>query len=272
VITSSWLRVRPQPEERRYEGFMFGSFGEGAEAFRALEQGGAAPDVARLSDEDETRMSLAMAGGGMKARAAGAYLRARGVAGGCLAICGWEGERDTVVRRRGRTLAMLKRHGAVPLGQAPGRAWAKGRYHGPYLRDELLSRGVFIETLETATQWSNLFTLYRAVGEALRGSLGRCVVMCHISHLYPTGASLYFTFLARARAGEELEQWRAAKRAASEAIVASGGTITHHHAVGRDHAEWLPREVGERGIAALRAVRAELDPAGVMNPGKLLAD
>jgi alkyldihydroxyacetonephosphate synthase len=270
VITSSLLRVRPRPEEKRYEGFAFGSFGEGAEAFRVLEQAGAAPDVARLSDEDETRMSFALAGGGTKARAAGLYLRARGVAGGCLAICGWEGDPESVGRRRARTVALLKANGAVSLGQAPGRAWAKGRYHGPYLRDELLARGVFVETLETATQWSGLFTLYRAVGDALRGALGQCVVMCHISHVYPSGASLYFTFLARARDGDELEQWREAKRAASEAIVASGGTITHHHAVGRDHAEWLPAEAGERGIAALRAVKAELDPAGIMNPGKLL--
>lgn len=270
VITSSLLRVRPRPQETRYEGFAFGSFGEGAEALRILEQAGAAPDVARLSDEDETRMSFAMAGGGAKARAAGLYLRARGVAGGCLAICGWEGDPESVARRRSRTTALLKANGGVALGQAPGRAWSKGRYHGPYLRDELLARGVFVETLETATQWSGLFTLYDAVGRALRDALGQCVVMCHISHLYPSGASLYFTFLARARDGEELEQWRSAKRAASEAIVASGGTITHHHAVGRDHAEWLPSEAGERGIAALKAVKAELDPAGIMNPGKLL--
>jgi alkyldihydroxyacetonephosphate synthase len=94
--------------------------------------------------------------------------------------------------------------------------------------------------------------------------------MCHISHLYPSGASLYFTFLTAARPGEELEQWRAAKTAASEAIVASGGTISHHHAVGRDHAPYLRAEAGEQGIAALRAVKAELDPAGIMNPGKLL--
>jgi alkyldihydroxyacetonephosphate synthase len=271
VITSSSLRVHHRPEKRRYDGFFFGSFEEGAEAFRALEQSGASPDVARLSDEDETRLSMALAGGGTKARLAGLYLRGRGVSGGCLAICGWEGTAESVRRRRTRTLGMLRERGAVGLGAAPGRAWERGRYHGPYLRDELLARGVFVETLETAAQWSDLFGLYRAVGDALRGALGQCAVMCHISHLYASGASLYFTFLAAAREGEELEQWRAAKRAASEATVSSGGTITHHHAVGRDHAEWLPREIGNRGIAALRAVKAELDPAGIMNPGKLLA-
>jgi len=133
---------------------------------------------------------------------------------------------------------------------------------------------VFVETLETAAQWSQLHGLYRAVGTALRSAFAPFgtppLVMCHISHLYPSGASLYFTFFARAVEGRELEQWRAAKRAATGAIVAAGGTITHHHAVGRDHAEWLPDEVGAAGVAALRAVKAELDPAGIMNPGKLL--
>ena len=270
VITSAALRVKPQPEERRYEGWMFASFGEGAEALRALEQAGAAPDVARLSDEEETRLSMALAGtGGAKGAVAGAYLRARGVAGGCIAICGWEGDSESVARRRFRTTTLLRKHGAVPLGASPGNAWARGRYHGPYLRDHLLDRGVFVETLETAAQWSGLFGLYRAVGSALRGALGQCLVMCHISHLYPSGASLYFTFLARAEP-EPLEQWRRAKSAATDAIVGAGGTITHHHAVGRDHAPWLAAEVGDTGVSALRAVKAELDPAGIMNPGKLL--
>ncbi len=131
-----------------------------------------------------------------------------------------------------------------------------------------------VETLETATRWSNLLALHRAVGRAISGSLDAQgtpgLVMCHVSHLYETGASLYFTFLARQREGRELEQWQAVKRAAGDAIVDNGGTITHHHAVGRDHLPWMEREVGAQGLAALRALKAELDPAGIMNPGKLL--
>jgi alkyldihydroxyacetonephosphate synthase len=131
--------------------------------------------------------------------------------------------------------------------------------------------GVLVETLETAHTWSRLDELYRAVSAALRGALGeRSIVMCHVSHAYPDGASLYFTFFARARRGGELEQWRAAKSAACEAIVATEGTITHHHAVGRDHAPYMRAEVGELGLDALRAVKERLDPAGIMNPGKLL--
>jgi alkyldihydroxyacetonephosphate synthase len=275
VITSASLRVRPKPLRVRYEGWFFRSWHAGCEALRALEQGGTAPDVARLSDEEETRLSFALAGdGGFAARAGTAYLRLRRYAGGCLAIFGWEGEPAEVAGRRARSAAVLRRHDGLALGGAPGSAWARGRYHGPYLRDALLDHGVMAETLETATQWSNLERLYTAVGGALRSALGARgtppLVMCHVSHLYPSGASLYFTFLARQEPGAELEQWRAAKQAASEAIVASGGTITHHHAVGRDHREWMAAEVGSTGVELLRALKARLDPAGILNPGKLL--
>jgi len=270
VITRADLRVRPLPPERRYEGFAFASFAEGVEALRRVEQLRAAPDVARLSDEDETRVALAQSAGGPAASVARGYLRARGVAGGCVAICGWEGEADDVARRRARTAALLKAAGAVALGRRPGRSWVRGRYEGPYLRDALLDRGVFVETLETAATWSRLPAVYGAVRGAIAGALGPAsLVLCHVSHLYASGASLYFTFLA-GEAEDPIAQWRAVKRAATEAIVASGATITHHHAVGRDHAEWLPAEAGALGVLALRALKRELDPAGVMNPGKLL--
>jgi alkyldihydroxyacetonephosphate synthase len=162
----------------------------------------------------------------------------------------------------------------VPLGRRPGRAWLRGRFAAPYLRDELLHRRVLVDTLETSAPWSTLERTYGAVAGALRDSLsGRGtppIVMCHVSHLYRSGASLYFTFLARQEPGAELEQWGAAKEAASEAIVRSEATISHHHAVGRDHAPWMGAEVGELGVGLLRAVKERLDPAGIMNPGKLL--
>ena len=129
-----------------------------------------------------------------------------------------------------------------------------------------------VETLETATQWAKLASLHAGVSAAIASALGApSLVMCHLSHVYESGASLYFTFLAPQREGAELEQWHEVKRAASQAIVDGGGTITHHHAVGRDHAPWMAAEVGEEGLRVLRAVKAELDPAGIMNPGKLLS-
>ncbi|HEX8745263.1 MAG TPA: FAD-binding oxidoreductase [Thermoleophilaceae bacterium] len=275
VITEATLGVRPLPDERRYEGWSFASFAEGCEAFRTLEQGHVAPDVARLSDEDETRMAMAMSShGGLAERLGKAYLGWRGHGAGCIAIMGWEGEPDDVARRAADTRRALRAAGGVSLGARPGRSWLRARYLGPYQRDELLGRGAFAETLETATTWSNLNALHDAVRDALRSALAErgtpALVACHVSHLYPSGASLYFTFLARAQRGEELEQWAAAKRAAMDAIVSSGGTITHHHAVGHDHAEWLAAEIGELGVEALRAVKDRLDPAGIMNPGKLL--
>jgi alkyldihydroxyacetonephosphate synthase len=169
--------------------------------------------------------------------------------------------------RREATLKVLRAHGGVPLGTAGGRAWARTRFQGPYLRDALMDRGVLVDTLETAAPWSALPRLYAAVRSAL--GAGAPVVGCHVSHLYATGASLYFTFLARRDDPDPLGQWQALKRTATDAILDHGGTLTHHHAVGRAHAPWLAREIGETGVAALRALKRELDPAGILNPGKL---
>ena len=275
VICDATVRVRRAPAERRYEGWSFRSLAEGIEAFRVMEQAGASPDVARLSDREETRVSLAMAGeGGLLRRLGRAYLRAWGHENGLIAIVGFEGDAEQVERRRQRTASLLRAGGGLSLGRSPGRAWLRSRYAAPYLRDELLDRGIMAETLETATSWSRLEDLHGAVAAALRDSLSARgtppVVMCHLSHLYPSGASLYFTFLARQQQEDPLGQWNAAKTAASEAIVAAGATITHHHAVGRDHSRWLRAELGELGLELLRAAKERLDPAGIMNPGKLL--
>jgi alkyldihydroxyacetonephosphate synthase len=275
VLSELTLRVRPLPQARRYEGWSFRSFEEGVEAFRVMEQSHASPDIARLSDEEETRLTLGMSSSGSRAERLGrAYLRLRGHEGGCIVIVGFEGEEDDVASRRRRTAALLRAGGGVALGSRPGAAWSEGRYRAPYLRDELLDRGVMVETLETATSWSGLLALHHAVRDAIRGALAargvEARVMCHVSHLYPSGASLYFTFLARQEQGAELEQWHAVKKAASDAIVRSGATITHHHAVGRDHAPWMRAEVGELGLQLLREIKDLLDPAGIMNPGKLL--
>ena len=274
VIGEVTVCVRPAPTARRYEGWSFASFAEGCDAFRVIEQAGAAADVSRLSDEDETRLTMAIGSSGSTTEKLGRrYLRMRGHEGGCIAILGFEGEEDEVEDRRRRTGGLLRAGGGVALGHRPGEAWQRSRYAGPYLRDELMDRGVLVETLETATNWANLGALHQAVRETLETALsGRGtppLVMCHVSHLYRAGASLYFTFLAR-QEEDALDQWRAAKTAASEAIMAGGGTITHHHAIGRDHRRWLPAETGPLGIEVLRAAKERLDPAGIMNPGKLL--
>ncbi len=293
VIGELDLRVRTAPRERCWEGAFFADFPSGLSALRTLAQEHAAPAVTRLSDEAETRMSLAQAkaagaGSGegahesmrsaLQARARSrfgrAYLRARGYGEGCLAILGFEGTPEEVERARARTHAVVRSHGGLPVGRSPGEAWQRQRFAAPYLRDELLTHGVMVETLETATRWSNVRRLHRetrvAIERELRAQGTEGVAMCHVSHLYETGASLYFTLLARQREGAEIEQWRAVKRAAGDAIARHGGTITHHHGVGRDHLPWMEPELGAPGVEALRAFKRQLDPRGIMNPGKLL--
>jgi alkyldihydroxyacetonephosphate synthase len=275
VIPEVTVRVRPTPENERYETWIMESWEAGCGAIRALAQEEALPDVIRLSDEQETRFSLALSGPrGLAGALFGGYLSLRGIANGCLVVVGIEGEGETLAKRRTQMVRRLRRSGAIYLGQAGGRAWKRGRYEGPYLRDALMDAGAMVETLETSHTWTRLGELYEAVRRAISESLVAQgtpgIVLCHLSHAYPDGASLYYTFLAGRRPGEEVEQWRRVKAAACEAIVASDGTITHHHAVGRDHAPYMQAEVGEIGLEVLRAVKERLDPAGVLNPGKLI--
>jgi alkyldihydroxyacetonephosphate synthase len=269
VITEVTLRVRPVATHTRYEGYFLDGWDAATAAVRDLAQHRVLADVTRLSDAEETEVQLSLTGG-VKANVVKAYLRARRIADPCLLILGWEaGSAGELAVRRAGTLRALRPHKAVRLGKPIGETWRHGRFAGPRQRDSLLNVGVCVETLETATHWSQLSTLRTAVRGALQRSLGRAVVMCHVSHAYETGASLYFTVLA-ARADEDpIGQWQRAKRAASEAI-APLGTITHHHAVGTDHAPYLAGEVGSLGIDVMTSIKRALDPTGVLNPGKLL--
>jgi len=254
VITSVTVKVRPLPVEKRYDAWLVRSWEDGIAQLRRLEQGGVVPDVARLSDPDETEVSLRLSA----PRAVRALARGR-----CLLVLGWEGTAASVSARR--RAAKVR---GLPLPGA-GAKWEHGRYDGPYLRDDLLDGGFLVETLETSTSWSGLTSTWSAVRTALQSALGDCVVMCHVSHLYPHGASLYFTVLG-ARAADAPTQWQRAKDAACEALVATGATITHHHAVGTDHRPWMTEEIGPLGTEVLRAVKQVLDPAGVLNPGKTI--
>jgi alkyldihydroxyacetonephosphate synthase len=276
VITEATLAVRPAPAERRYEGWSFPDLDTGLAAFRAIAQGlgpGFAPDVCRLSDPDETRATFLLAGGRLPARLGRAYLRLRGHGEGCLAIFGWEGTPARIAVRHRAAADLLHTHGGVSLGASPGRSWLHGRFGAPYQRDALLDRGVLAETLETAADWSALPALHAAIRTRLREALGeRVLVMTHVSHLYRTGASLYVTVLAAQDRADPVGQWTAAKRAVTAELAARGATVTHHHAVGRDHRDYLEAEVGPVGVALLRAAKATTDPAGILNPGKLLPD
>ena len=261
VITEITVRVRRRPEAPHYEAFFFRTWIDGITALRELEQQRLAPDVARLSDDDETRVQLALSGAGRGQRI---FLRARRAS--CLAILGWD---DTDPRRRKQARSVVRRHGGFSVGTSAAEKWKHGRYDGPYLRDDLLDAGVLVETLETSARWSSLTSTHAAVRSALGSTLPGAIVMCHVSHLYPHGASLYFTVIGRQDA-DPVSQWQQAKHAAGDAIAASGATITHHHAVGTDHLPWMTEEIGPLGVDVLRAVKAVLDPAGILNPGKLI--
>ena len=278
VITRVGLRVRRLPEHRVYDALVLPGFAAGVEAFRDAAQSRATADVMRLSDEAETATTLLMSGpSGIAGAALERYLRARGIdlSSASLAIVGWEGtDRDLVRARRAATWRALRRHGAVSLGHGPGESWRRHRFDGPHLRDALMDEGYLVETLETATHWSGYLALHGDVTSALRDSLGPRpgpYVMSHLSHAYETGASLSTTVIAVADRQDPVAQWQRAKSATSNALMAAGATITHHHAVGRDHAAWLPQEVGPLGIAILRATKDTVDPDGLLNPGVLLS-
>ncbi|HSI94040.1 MAG TPA: FAD-binding oxidoreductase [Jiangellaceae bacterium] len=267
VITSVTVQVRPAPETTAYEAWRFDTLAAGLAGVRKLAQDGPLPTVVRLSDEAETAVGLAQPArltrpGGPPAGASG-----------CLLVIGYEGTEAVVAARRDEAAGVLETGGAEFLGTEPGESWARGRFAAPYLRDALLDAGALAETLETATFWSRLPRLYDAVRDALTTALTapgvRPLVLCHVSHVYPAGASLYFTVVC-AQDADPVAQWNRAKDATNEAITAAGGTISHHHGVGTDHRDRLTAEVGPLGVAVLRAVKDRLDPAGILNPRVLI--
>jgi alkyldihydroxyacetonephosphate synthase len=263
VVTRVRLRVHPVPETKRYEAFTFRDFASGAAALRAVVQTGTGPTVIRLSDEIESSINLSS---GDKAGEASAPP-------GCMCITVFEGTPEHTASRHRETRELILSLGGKSRGEAPARAWEQGRFNAPVLRDSLLDAGALCETLETATDWANVPRLKKAVGDALASTLNpsgtMVLIMCHISHVYAEGCSLYFTVVA-AQQGDPVVQWRTAKQAVTEALTDNGGTVTHHHAVGNDHRPFMDAEIGELGVSVLQAVKKRLDPAGIMNPGTLV--
>jgi alkyldihydroxyacetonephosphate synthase len=263
LITEAWVRVQPRPSHRRAAGVRFESFLGGAECVRAISQSGLGPANCRLLDAGEAQMT--MAGDGSSA----------------LLVLGFESSDHPVDGAMARALEICAEHGgavAEPGGRAGSDAvssWRDAFLGAPYVRDALIALGVLAETFETAITWERFGAFHErvtaAAEEALLGQGGAGGrVFCRFTHVYPDGPAPYFTVLAPARRGEEVEQWAAIKRAVSDAIIAEGGTITHHHAVGRDHRPWYDRQRPQPFAEALRAAKAALDPRGIMNPGVLI--
>ncbi|MFA4929221.1 MAG: FAD-binding oxidoreductase, partial [Patulibacter sp.] len=279
VITEVTIRVQPLPRAQRYEGWALPSFAAGSAALRDLARSGERPTVMRMSDEVETAMRLAT----VTEDAEGATVEEteptdEQSAGRCLVVVGWDGPDQAAVDGRAeRAGQILRRHGGIAQGTEPGEAWKRGRFHAPYLRDALLDMGMLVETLETVTTWSRLDALRArvvpAIQEALTAQSGApVIIMSHVSHVYSEGASLYLTVVTKG--GDDPAAttgiWEHGKRAAGDVLAAEQASITHHHAVGTDHAPWMTAEIGALGVAIVQAVKDRLDPTGVMNPGKLL--
>jgi alkyldihydroxyacetonephosphate synthase len=268
VITTATLRVRPSRKEDPGVAFLLPSFPAGLEACRALLQEGLVPEVLRLSDGEETALAMRAAPRGPLASLAQKLLFSlRRFSQGSLLLVGFGN-----LPGKGRQLRrLLRAHGGLPLGSAPWALWKRDRFIHPYFRDFFLTAGYGVDTFETAAPWSALERLWvgvkRALAEVAAQLEQQVLVLAHLSHAYGDGACLYFTFFWPLRGEEALAHWQQYKAASVEALLAAGGTVSHHHGVGRLHAPYWPKEVGEQGVRALRAMAQSLDPQGILNPG-----
>ena len=258
VITEAWMRVQPRPQFRAGASVLFADFGDGVQASRELAQSGLNPANCRLLGHDEALMS------------------GSGDGSHSVLVLGFESADHELGPWLARALEICGSHrGEVRGGDSdPAAVWRASFLRGGHLRDGLVRLGLISETFETAITWDRFWEFHEGVlaatRRAVRQACGGGVVSCRFAYVYPDGPSPYYSVFAPGRPGRELEQWEEIKLAASEAIAALGGTITHHHAVGRDHRRWYLREVPQLFARALRGAKAELDPAGIMNPGVLL--
>lgn len=257
VVTEAWVRVRPRPSARAQASVLFDDFGRGAEAVRAIAQSGLRPSNCRLIEDEEARFTMA------------------GDGSGHLLVLGFESAGADVSDRFEQCVAIAKGCGGRVLeggGSGEGAAnWRETFMRAPRIRDTLIACGVMVETFETVTTWDRFATLRESVVAAAQRAAGSPVkVTCRFTHVYPDGPAPYFTVMTAADRGGEVDQWQAIKQAVSEVLTTHGASITHHHAVGRDHRPWYDRQRPEMFAAALRAAKAELDPAGILNPGCLI--
>ncbi|MEL7059600.1 MAG: FAD-binding oxidoreductase, partial [Acidobacteriota bacterium] len=278
VIHRAAVRVRPRPETLRVEAVLMRGFEPALDGVRRLVREGVPLALLRLSDEPETQvaMTVGLAKSRFGALARG-WLALRGVAhDAALLLLGAAGDEAEVEETLERARSVLRPLAPVWLGASPGRTWQRDRFRHPYLRDALLDDGVSTETLETAAPWSRLVPVADAVRAALRAGRAddehELPVLCHLSHAYLDGASLYFTYFWRtpADADAAVERWADLKRRASDAIAAVGAATSHHHGVGSYHAPWLEAEIGAGGLRTLDAVARAHDPRGVLSPHVLL--
>ncbi len=277
ILTEVTVRVAPLPEAEAFHAVFFPDFERGLGAVREIMQARLPLSMLRLSTAVETQTTLALAGHERLIGTLERLLALRGVGDDkCMLLLGFTGREALVKATRAETLGFAGHHGGVHVGRTFGKEWHKSRFRTPYLRNTLWELGYAIDTLETATDWANIPVMVEAIESALRTRLAdqgeRVHVFTHLSHLYPWGSSIYTTYLYRIapESDQTLHRWEVLKAAASQAILAHGGTISHQHGVGTDHASYLAKEKGKLGMAAIHDLCRRFDPAGIMNPGKMI--
>ena len=283
IIAEATIEVRRLPEQRTLLGYLFPTFAAGLEAMREIAHSDHAVSISRVSDAHETQFSFATRTAPtvldrVRSAALALFLTRRlkwDVQRMCLSFIGYEGSARHVSALRHAVGQIVKRHGGLCIGSGPGTLYDAKKFDTPFLRDYLLDRGGAGDVSETAMGWSRLEPVYEAVTAAADGAFARLgirgYVMCHLSHGYRSGACLYFTFAFPSRPGDDmLAQYDVVKSAIQQAFVDNGATLSHHHAVGTEHAPWLEQDISAPGVAMLTALFEGTDPDGLLNPGKIV--
>jgi alkyldihydroxyacetonephosphate synthase len=283
IITEATIHVHRVPERRVILGYLFPDWSRALAAMQEIAAGDVAPSVTRVSDAYETRFSFATKKASskldeLKSKALATFLERRrdyDLDEMCLSFIGYEGSKWRVAAQRRLVGRIVSRHGGLGIGSGPGELYDQKKFDTPYIRDFLLDRGALADVSETSAPWSALPGLYDNVMAAARGGFAELgvmgYIMCHLSHSYHAGACLYFTFGFVPDAGRDpLDQYDVVKSAIQQAFVDSGGTLSHHHAVGTEHARWLEEDISAPGVAMLRALFDGIDPGSNLNPGKIV--
>jgi alkyldihydroxyacetonephosphate synthase len=278
IISQATVRIHTLPKSEAFYGVFFREWEKGVHAVRTLVQAGLPISMARLSDPTETETTLILSG---KDNLVNWAKRGMGVLRygeqRCLLILGVTGDKRQAKQVLPRVKQIIQKDGGLFTGETIGKIWRKSRFLTPYLRNTLWEKGFAIDTLETALPWSKIIpcaeALKAAIHTGIHSQQQRAWVFAHLSHVYTDGASIYVTYIfpRSADPAQTLEHWRAMKSAASQVIVTQGGTISHQHGVGLDHAAYLPAEKGAVGMQIIQAITQSLDPQGIMNPHKLLS-
>ena len=284
VITQARIRLKVIPQQKYYTTYLIDTFDNGIEMCRRIMHSGLKPATVRLSDEEETEFIISLREqkeNQWKNRIQKwslEFVRKRGFQTGkrALLLIGFEGDKEQIKYHRKKINRIFSSFKTFYLGKRAAQTWYRQRFENPYLRDILLDYDLLVDTLETSTEWKNVKQLYMSVRNSILNAFKKLkiqgVITAHLSHLYPTGCSLYFILVASPVVGKEVETWEELKAAASNAIINAGGSISHHHGVGLDHRAWLKHDIGEPSVEMLRKLKKQVDPQNILNPKKLIPD